>query len=623
VGVRPRATTWIVVAGLAMALVGHRVFQHAGAVRVALLVAALMSLAGATAWRATRWRRAGGPSRRVEAAVTWTHLGCLVALVMLLTGTEAGIRWLGLDLDPSGELRFRRAFLAAGSVVLAASLLPALTAWWASRLHQDAGPRALGIGADRVMDAATTAFSVALAGAFLMIGGYVAAAHDRTLDASYFRTSSPGTAVQEIVRSMASPLRVLLFFPEVDPVKDELTDYFHALRAATDNVVVEAYDWLSQPTVAAEHDVRSDGTVILAYGDRRERFGVPTELAAARSVLRVVDGTVHQRLLELGRARRVAYLTTGHGELNDVVLPTGLSSPAQDGQRLVILRDVLGRMGYDVRDLGLGTGLADRIPGDATALLALGPQRPFLDEELRAVGSYLDRGGSLLLALEPESEFSLGPLRDRLGIDYRMVPLADDRTFVRQRGAASDRMLIITDRFTPHAAVTTASRAGAGSGVLLLGAGYLAEVEGVTTAERRFVIESMPSTFADLDGDLRFDEGTESRGNYPLAAAIEGTARDSADTMRGLVYADAQMFSDPVLASLGMNVAVLADGVRWLGREERFAGEVVSEEDVPIVHTSAENVAWFYGIILGAPALVLGLGVVRFTGPLGRRRRPT
>ena len=91
--------------------------------------------------------------------------------------------------------------------------------------------------------------------------------------------------------------------------------------------------------------------------------------------------------------------------------------------------------------------------------------------------------------------------------------------------------------------------------------------------------------------------------------------------MRSLVFADADMFSDGVLTSLGMNAAIAADGVRWLGREEAFAGETVSEADVPIVHTRGEDVAWFYAIIFGAPALVLGLGLVVVYSPRWVRRR--
>jgi hypothetical protein len=169
----------------------------------------------------------------------------------------------------------------------------------------------------RVRESATGALTVALAGAFLAVGAYVTAAHDRTFDASYFKTSSPGSAAQEIVRNLGEPLTVLIFFPEANPVQDEVSSYFRQLDAATGNVVVETYDRLSQPLVAAEHDVRDDGTVILMRGDRTERLFLSEELASARARLRLLDGEVQSKLLSLQRDQLFAYMTVGHGELND------------------------------------------------------------------------------------------------------------------------------------------------------------------------------------------------------------------------------------------------------------------------------------------------------------------
>jgi hypothetical protein len=50
--------------------------------------------------------------------------------------------------------------------------------------------------------------------------------------------------------------------------------------------------------------------------------------------------------------------------------------------------------------------------------------------------------------------------------------------------------------------------------------------------------------------------------------------------------------------------------VRWLAGEEELAGAVATEEDVPIVHTQEQNVIWFYTTILGAPALMLAIGLI-------------
>ena len=93
--------------------------------------------------------------------------------------------------------------------------------------------------------------------------------------------------------------------------------------------------------------------------------------------------------------------------------------------------------------------------------------------------------------------------------------------------------------------------------------------------------------------------------------------------------ADADLFSD-ALARTQMGQAtmimvaqlgggdILDDAVKWLGGEEVFAGDVVTEDDKPIQHTKNQDVVWFTLTIIGVPLLVLTLGLV---GTLTRRRR--
>src|SRR5690606_28414291 len=142
-------------------------------------------------------------------------------------------------------------------------------------------------------------------------------------------------------------------------------------------------------------------------------------------------------------------------------------------------------------------------------------------------------------------------------------------------------------------------------------------------------------TFADRNGNFEFDEGLEERGSYNLVAAVEVAAGEatkgkaSADDperalssgarpMRALAYAAAGQFTADVLRSLGMSAALVADGMTRWGGEEALAGEAESKEDNPIRHSRAEDVLWFYSSILGAPALVLTLGLA---GVWRRRRR--
>ena len=619
-GVRTPKLTGLLVTGLCSVFLGERVFHDLFLVRVPLVLIGLGLVVGTTIWSTAASSRVGEPERDTHRFLALLHVLCALSLVGLLIGTEDAVRWLNLDFqDGRSELRFRRGLLSVSSIVLAVSLLPLLAAQWAIRSSGRKATEAGYAGSLRITETAISALSVALAGAMLMLLGYVTAVQDHVLDASYFKTSTPGTAVEEIVRNMEEPLRVLLFFPTVDPVKDEALSYFQALGNATDNLEIAEIDRLAEPQVAEEYNVQRDGTIILIQGDRFGRLGLSSELTRARSTLRVFDSETHAALLQLTRPKMAAYMTAGHGELNnpdvDDVLGGALGSEVQDS--LTAFRDLLGFLNYEVRALTLQRGLGNRVPDDAAMVLVIGPQRPFLDEEVLALAEYLERGGSVLFALEPSSDFTLAGLRDQLGIEYQSTMLVDDQNHLRQRGGLSDRQLIVTDRFSSHAAVTTASRAGAGSGILLMGSGHLTSIEEIEGVRRSFIMHSLPSTFADLNGDFQFDETTESRRSHELAVAIEGVAGGERNNLRALVFSDAEMFTDGVLGSLVSNVTVAADGIRWLGHEEAFSGEMVSEEDVPIIHTRSQDVAWFYALIIGMPTLVLLVGLVT----LGSRRR--
>src|SRR5690606_39974506 len=124
-------------------------------------------------------------------------------------------------------------------------------------------------------------------------------------------------------------------------------------------------------------------------------------------------------------------------------------------------------------------------------------------------------------------------------------------------------------------------------------------------------------------------DGDEKRQRWNLGVAIEGPRIKGADGKdkdgyRVLAFADADLFADAFVSSMGRAAVVLVSGpllddaVKWLGGEEVFAGEVVTEDDKPIKHTKSQDAVWFTLTIVGAPLLVLTLGLV---GTWARRRR--
>ena len=633
-GESTRTDLILLVGGMVLVLAGARIFAGVSVLNTVLVVAGGIAVGAAALRRFLAWRQAGGTARAVQSVFALGYAGCVLALLGFVPATEYGVNLLGLDFETvRPELRFKRFFLVASSILLACSLLPVLAAQWAASKGGSVG--AVRVDALRVRQTAGGALSVALLAVSLIFIGYITTEFNRSADFSYFKTATPGESVRQIVLNMDGPLRAALFYPDVNQVKDEALVYLNELARVTGKVQIEEYDRLVDLDAAIEWQAGAEGSLYLRRGDAKESIFLGLDLdLEAQARLRVLDSQVHEKLLQLMRERRVVYLTTGHGELNDpLALDDAGTGPRTDpgplfGEQaqlpLQALRARLGILNYDVLDLGLADGLGSAVPEDAAMLMVLGPQRPFHEAELGAIRRYLDDGGSLLLALEAGSEFTLDGLRDHLPFDFEpAMTLHDQMHLQSDNPSLADRRLVVTRRFTTHPSVRTAGRQSAGPGVLLIGPGsfrWRDDLAGVTTEA---VLESAQESYADRNGNFTFDEDSEERGSYVLGVAVEredtlGAGGDDAERrMRVLALGDAEVFSDQALIRFILNGTLFDDAVRWLDQEEAFSGDIVSEEDVPVVHTRQENVVWFYAIIFGAPAALLALGL----GLVYRRRQ--
>jgi hypothetical protein len=237
----------------------------------------------------------------------------------------------------------------------------------------------------------------------------------------------------------------------------------------------------------------------------------------------------------------------------------------------------------------------------------------------------------VLIALDPKGDPNLGELEGKLGLKYNPGALTDDQAYLPQRGTPADRRFAITTQFSAHASTTALSRS-VDKGLVLIESGALEDAPFTVKGEqpkKTITIRSMESSFLDLNENFGFDGATEKRQRWNVGAAIEGPkvkgpdGKDK-DGFRVLLFADADLFADALVNAAGRAAVVLVSGpllddsVKWLGGEEVFAGEVVSEDDKPIKHTKNEDAVWFGLTIVGAPLIILVLGLV---GTWARKRR--
>jgi hypothetical protein len=444
--------TWVLTGSLGVLYLGERVFVAFGGGSVVLSGLGALGIIACTALRAMSWKGAQGKARRVEGILLLGTVGCLVAVAIWFVSSTGGMDLLGIGFaTAASESRYQVTAQIVWVILLAASLLSLLGAQLALGAHRHARGAVVGVETLRVTEAASAGLAVALLASSLFVVGYIASSKDRVLDLSYFRTSVPGTSTESMVSELFVPLNIELFFPETNEVKEEVLRYFRRLEQTTGNVQIREHDRLLSRALAEEYSVSSDGTVVIAIGERAERIVLPVSLREARLQLRGFDIGVQRAILGLIRGNRTVFLTVGHGEMNapasvmgmpieggvqggfiggpmerpDDGLPDWMTAGDPSGSANVFA-EILGLLNYEVQEIGIQTGLATGIPATAAMVAILGPRVPFSPEEMATLLRYLDDGGSILLALEPQSNFELGPLEDRLGVRFASAALADD-----------------------------------------------------------------------------------------------------------------------------------------------------------------------------------------------------
>ena len=487
----------------------------------------------------------------------------------------------------------------------------------------------------RVVALATHGLVVALGLALVFPVNYVASKTNERWDLSYFKTATPGTATQAVVESLERPVHVRIFMPPSSEVALELRNYFQEIEGP--KLEVEVIDQAAHPKLAQSLAVRQNGVVTFTVGDVElepskpepepedgaaeaakdepktvtRTLRVPTEIDKATRTLRKLDSEVQQLLIELAHGERIAYVTTGHGELSTQA--KGILNRSMVGYK-----DVLEKLGFRVKPLGLRQDLGQRVPDDADLVVVLGPLRPFQQAEADSLRRYLDSGGPMLVALEPEfirrqvpghgPDPLLDLLAERAGLKLGEGTLAGEQAVYPLTRDLQDRLNIVTASFSSHPSNRTVAEHSNEDYLIAPLSGHLEQTENPPT-ETKFTTRSLAVHWADLDYDFEYDpDDGESKDARNLIAAVTGGNEGA--PWRLLVTSGSTMFSDLVMGNRG-NERLAEDMVKWLVGVEGLSGTTESEEDVKIEHTKEGQATWFYLTVLGMPLLVMVLGAIR------------
>jgi hypothetical protein len=269
---------------------------------------------------------------------------------------------------------------------LGAALAGAAGGAWLARVERRTGTGAAGARARLV---AECALAVALA----VAANAAALAAPLAFDVTASRKNTLTEASVQVARALRAPVEITAVLDGGDRAWAELEALVERYRRETDQLSVRRVAPDAEPT-AAMHEAR----VVVTAGDRQKRIrfaaGAPDQEALLTTALRAVSGDERARV----------YFLAGHGEpLPGEESPGGLRRFAQ----------ALVDEGIEVVALPLAA--VGAVPEDAGVVIVAGAER-ISGAESALLSRSLERGGRLLVLLEPHVDSGLDGLLGAVGI---------------------------------------------------------------------------------------------------------------------------------------------------------------------------------------------------------------
>src|SRR3954471_14583446 len=362
-----------------------------------------------------------------------------------------------------------------------------------------------------------TATSVLVVLAILIALNYIAGKQNKRWDLTTAKQFSLSDQSRNVLQKLDAPLQIRVFTRDEDfpRFQDRLREYEYVSK----NVTTEYIDPDKKRAAAQQANLQSIPTIVFNYKGRTERATADTEQDITNGIIKVVSGQ-----------QRKVYFTQGHGEKDT-------TSSERDGYNTI--GAALGRENYTVDKLAIAQ--AGSVPDDAAVVIAAGPRIDFFPPEVDALKKYLDKGGKLLLELDPPDKPDSPPLTNLValahdwGVDVKNNVVVDASGMGRLIGtdasvpvAANYPSHPITQRFNYITAFPLAREVSPVSG-------------GVNGHTAQAFVETSPRSWSETDikglltsGEVSLDEGKgDKKGPITIAAAVNAPLANAPAPKRG------------------------------------------------------------------------------------------
>ncbi len=405
--------------------------------------------------------------------------------------------------------------------------------------------------------------------------------HNARLDTTSNKRFSLSQQTESILEGLDREIVFSCFFKETTAGKKELQDLLLEYRDISKFITYRFVDPDKDPITARRYEVKSYGTIVVESGDRESKLYEISESKITNSILKTIRN----------QKKKICFVT-GHGER---------SIEDADTEGFAKLKRAILDENYEAEEIL--TLREDELPEDCYILVIAGAEKDIFAPEKNLISRYLERGGNLLVLLEPILELpELCELVGGYGIEI------GDNVIIDRFGKvlAGNFLTPVVNQYGEHPITENFKHAS-----------FFPQARSVMPSDTPpegvslvVLASTSESAYAESNIDMILDEGkTQFEGEADLRGPV-GLAVVAAGTDGKLIaFGDADFASNAYL-ELGGNRDLIMNTISFLAEEKDLIA-IRPKDPVtqPVILTSRQGRMIFWLPVIGIPAFIGALGI--------------
>ncbi len=409
--------------------------------------------------------------------------------------------------------------------------------------------------------------------------------HSYRWDLTENRRHSLSSQTIKILRSLQTDITATAFFRTDQPGKRVAEDLFRQYESYSGGKFKgKTVDPDREPGLARRYGVETYGTIVLETKTKSER------------VLDAEEEKLTNGLAKVTReGKRVVYVLKGHGEheLTNTERP-GFSEA----------KAAMERANYEVKELLLARD--PKVPEDGALVVVPGPKKDLFPQELDALDKYINRGGKVLLMVNPFQAEGLKNYLAKYGIMLGDDLVVEVNPLGRLFGIGPE--VPVVSQYEPHPITREMG------GVMTLFP-LTRSVTAAKTPPKGIALQPLALTSAQSWGET--DRAALQKGEAkpdpedkkgPLPVAVVATI----DKARLVVVGTSNLASNQFLNAAGDRDFFL-NTISWLAEEENLiAIRPRDTRQAPVILTATQGQAifWLPVVVLPGAVMICGIAVL-------------